>query len=265
MAADLQGTQAIARACQIIQLLGADTLASGRLTDIAKVTGLPKATAHRILSALRAAGFVENINGSSEYGLGLDLLGLGTAAANRLAIRRLAEPALTRIAHASGDTAFLSIRRGGHAVCIDRQRGTYPLRSLPVDLGTRTLLGSDAGGLALLAWLPEDDLAAVLADPEIADGGRDKLVRRIAEARSADHAYCEADDQEPVGAIGIPVLDEFGFPVAAFSIAAMAARLAPPRRAELAQLLWREARQIRLMRLGEGPTAEPARATTGRT
>ncbi len=253
MVADLQGTQAISRACQIIRLLSESAGGCARLTDIASATNLPKATAHRILSALREAGFVENINGSSRYGLGLDLLGLGAIAADRIEIRRLAEPALTRIAHASGDTVSLSIRRNGHAICIDRQRGAYPLRPLPIDLGSRTPLGSDAAGLALLAWLPQAAAAEVIANRATDGPGAVELTRRITEARRFDHAYCETGGGDPVGAIGIPILDELGYPVAAFGIAAMAGRLAPPRRGELVELLWREARQIPAMRFGEGP------------
>ena len=263
MSAELQGAQAIARACQILRLLGEIPQGSGRLTDIAQAAGLPKATAHRILAALRDIGFVENINNSSRYGLGLDLLALGAIAADRIDIRRLAEPALTRIAQSSGDTAFLSIRRGGDAICIDRQRGTESGRNLPVDLGRRAPLGEDAGGLALLAWLGPEEAGEIVAGrgPD-RDAPSSVEARHLTEARRANHAFREAGGTGPAATatLAVPILDEFGRPIAALGIAALAARLAAPRRNDLLDLLWHEARQVRVRRLDQNANVAGAAA-----
>ena len=64
-------------------------------TDVARATGLPRPTAHRLLRALVALGFLSQTEGRG-YGPGPRLLRLAASALRELPLRELAHPALDR-------------------------------------------------------------------------------------------------------------------------------------------------------------------------
>src|SRR5690606_31297222 len=86
--------------------------------------------------------------------------------ATRFDIAELARPALIRLARETGDTVFLSVREGLDAICLERQVGSYPIKTLTLDVGDRRPLGVGAGSLALLAFLPEAEIAEIIASNE---------------------------------------------------------------------------------------------------
>ena len=81
------------------------------LAEVAAEAGLAKPTAHRLLGALTNVGFTFQDLDSRRYRLGAGATALGRAA-QRQDLAALAEPALSRIAEATGDTAFASVIEG---------------------------------------------------------------------------------------------------------------------------------------------------------
>jgi hypothetical protein len=68
-----------------------------------------------------------------------------------------------RIAAETGDTIFLMARSGSNAVTVDRQEGTYMIASLTNNIGGQIPLGVGPAGEAILAFLPPDEIDAVLS------------------------------------------------------------------------------------------------------
>ena len=150
MASD--SVRSVARAMEILHILSFNASSSGmRFSDLQAQSGLSKGTLHRLLKSLVASGFVEQAAGSRVYYLGLEFLSMGERAANRLDIRAVTQPSLERLANLTGDTVMLTIRSGLDAVCIDRAEGSFPVKVLTQNIGTRRPLGVGSGALALLA------------------------------------------------------------------------------------------------------------------
>ena len=146
-------------------------------------------------------------------------------------IRERARPALVRLAALSGDTVLLSTRSGLESVCIDREFGSFPIRANYLELGSRRPLGAGAGSLALLAWLPDDEIRAVLdllapvfkeRYPRIT---RPALEAEIGLARQRGYAMILDVVVEQMGGIGVPIRSGDGKPVAAISLAALSQRI----------------------------------------
>src|SRR5687767_7336095 len=85
------------------------------LADLLAVTGLPRATGHRLAVALEAHGLVRR-DGDGRFALGLRLAALGRAAAGPLA--DLARPALERLRDATGESVQLYVLDGNCRRCI---------------------------------------------------------------------------------------------------------------------------------------------------
>lgn len=237
---------AIAKMCAVLRALAAHS--PRRLSAIVAETRLNKVTALRILDGLVREGFAARAP-EGGYGGGPELLALAASAGRSHDIRELARPSLVRLADLSEDTALLSVRSGVESVCVDRQVGPFPIRANYLDVGSRRPLGAGAGSLALLAWLPDREVAAVLeaVRPRLADYPRlavPVLRREIALARERGHVMLLDRVVDRMAAIGVPVRDGTGTVVAALSIAALTERIRD-RADTLAAALGREADLIR--------------------
>jgi DNA-binding IclR family transcriptional regulator len=254
---------AVQKVCAVLRAVGGRSPL--RLAEIAAATRLNKVTALRILDTLAAEGFVVRAADGRGFARGPEILALAASAGRSFDLRELARPSLVRLADMSQDTALLSLRSGPEAVCVDRQVGSYPIRANYLDIGSRRPLGAGAGALAILAWLPEREIEAVLAGigPRLAHYPRITVpVIREAIAAGRRTGYVVLLDRivDKMGAIGAPILDETGRVVAALSIAALSERIAD--RAEvLGPALLREADLIKREMTG----SIGARASSGRS
>jgi DNA-binding IclR family transcriptional regulator len=99
---------------------------------------------------------------SGRYFPGVNLAGLGAAASNRFGLARRAQPSMRRAAERTSDTVYLTLRVGDEAMCIGREEGAFPIKTLTLKVGDRRPLGVGAGSLALLAFLPADEMQRLL-------------------------------------------------------------------------------------------------------
>nr|WP_305123220.1 IclR family transcriptional regulator [Roseomonas sp. GC11] len=236
------------------------------LAGLVQASGLNRPTARRLLLALIRGGLVEQDPQSRRYHLGPESYVLGTLAADRFGIHRLARDGLARLAQASGDTAFLSVRRDLFSVCLHREEGPFPVRTHVLAAGMRHPLGVGGAGLALLAALPEAEAEEVMARnaPLLAEAypqhRPERLRALLAGARAAGYAINPGLVVAHSWGIGVAVRDAAGEPVAALSLAAIESRLGPERQPELAALLREEATRLeaRLRDFGKPRADRPA-------
>ena len=152
------GTQSIARAASLLRFVGARAMDGASLSELVGQSGLAKPTCRRILLGLMDAGLVDQDVRTRRYFLGPEMYVLGAVAAERMGVHRHALDSVARLAQRTGDAAFFQIRRGSFVICLHREDGSYPLRSLVLAAGDRHPLGAGAGSMSILATLPDDDV-----------------------------------------------------------------------------------------------------------
>lgn len=222
-------TNSAQKVCRILRVLSSPEPL--RLADLTLLSGVSKATALRLLETLVAEGFVARDEASRRYRLGDEALLLGMAMQGRDRVRDRARPSLVRLAALSGDTVLLSARHGLESVCVDREFGSFPIRASYLEIGSRRPLGAGAGSMALLAWLPDEEIDTVLGllEPVYAKRHpgitRQLVAAEIAAARRRGYAMLLDVVVDRMGGIGVPVLGGDGRPVAALSIAALTQRI----------------------------------------
>jgi DNA-binding IclR family transcriptional regulator len=244
------GVQSIDRALEIVRILAFSNTSSGmRFSDLQIATGLSKGTLHRILKTLCAQRFVEQDASTRLYFLGMDFLALGARAANRSDIQALARASLVRLAKRTGDTVALSVRSGNDAVCVDRQEGNFPIKTLTLNVGTRRPLGVGSGSMALLAALPD----AAVRDIVRRNSRRltafptysvDTLLTLVDQTRRQGYAFNDGRILRGMSGIALPILGARQQPLAAISIAAINDRMNPGRRAELVSWITDETQRL---------------------
>jgi DNA-binding IclR family transcriptional regulator len=235
----------IDRAARVLRVLSAGGQDGLALRDVATRCEFGKPTAHRLLAALIDAGFAFQDIETRRYRLGVALSMLACAA-NQQHIGALAQPAIRRIADVTSDTVYASVREGPAAVCVGREIGSFPIRTLTLEVGDRRPLGVGSGALALLAFLPDAEIDVTLQKNEawIAEYpgySIDYLKQAVTEARRYGFSFVDGRRIQGMNAIGMPVYDARGAVVAALSVAAITDRVSGERIAELAGILQREA------------------------
>jgi len=242
------GTQSIERAAQVLRVIASRNATGLRLVDIARHTKLERPTAHRILRRLMAEGMVKQNAGSRRYFLGHLVFELGLAASSSFNLRETCHPSLVRLAEKTGDTVFLTIRSGYDTVCIDRKEGSFPIRTLTLDVGTRRPLGVGAGGLALLMSLPDRNVDQIVSANALRLGAYGLTVRSLVRMlrRSAELGYALNDAQLTPGAtsVGLPIRSRFGEPFLAISIGAINSRMGVEQQKKLVAAIRSEVAQL---------------------
>jgi len=237
------GTQSIERVVGMLRVVASRGRRGMRIGEIAATSGLPQSTCARMLARLEIEGLVDRDVATRKYFLGPLLHELGLLARPRYRLSDLCDGALHRLADVTQDTLYLSERSGMEAVCTNRALGDFPIKAMPLDIGIRRPLGVGAGGLALMASLPDEDISALYARHAASYAqigvSSSALMKAVKQTRAIGHA--EIVDTITPGVSGVGV----AFPVSeltwvAFSFGAISSRLDAPRRAEMGALLHAE-------------------------
>jgi len=248
-ASERQGNvQSLERAAAILRVLAQAGASGTRLADVAIALGLGKTTTHRLLNALADLGFADQDKTTRRYRLGLEVYALAMAARSRLDIVELVRPSLQALAEKTGDTVFLSVIDRFDAVCVDRQVGSFPIRTLTLNIGDRRPLGAGSGSLALLSALSDEDVrkATEVNSGQLALAGFDasEIYRLVAETRANGYAFNDGRLVAGMTAVAVAIPGADGKPAAALSVAAIADRMRPERRKEIVSLLQHEVATI---------------------
>jgi DNA-binding IclR family transcriptional regulator len=235
----------IDRAVRLLWVLAKGNNEGMPLSGISRLSGFGKGTTHRLLAALVEAGlaFQDPTTRRYRFGASLSLL---ARFAQQQDIGALSFPFLQRIAATTSDTVYVSVREGPAAVCVGREIGSFPIRTLSLDAGDRRPLGVGSGSLALLAFLADEAIEAVLKQNETwlrSFKGYDSayIWKAIAKSRREGFSFVDGRIIHGMNAIGVPVFDNSRKVVAALSLAAIASRVSGDRITEIVTILKKEA------------------------
>jgi DNA-binding IclR family transcriptional regulator len=200
------------------------------LSEIASELKLPKTTAFRYLQTLSAASFLRHDARRDRYGVGLRFRALAKADKSFQRLRNLVYPEMVELGQAFNETINLGILAEGYVVYIDMIEANRALR-MQARIGDRHPVHSTSLGKAMLAFLPEAERQTLLGEP--LDAMTIKTVvepaalrRQLAEIRKRGYAVEMGENEDGSMCIGVPILDEAGYPLAAVSLAAPERRMA---------------------------------------
>ena len=208
-----------------------DAFSNGRpeqtLSAICEATGLPSATAHRLVNDLVAWGALERVS-RGHYRVGLRLWQLGSLAPEPRTLRDVALPFLHDLLEVTREVAHLAVRDGDKVLYLERlmARPEVQVRSR---VARRLPLHATGPGKILLAHAPDDVVARVLAGPlpRLARNTiTDPDALRDALAATRESGYCLSREEMTDGAssIAAPVRGPNGDVVAAISVVVPADR-----------------------------------------
>jgi DNA-binding IclR family transcriptional regulator len=184
------------------------------LGDLVTVTGLPRATAHRLAVALESHRLLVR-DDTGRWAPGPRLTELAQSAPDPLLTG--AAPVLVRLRDRTGESAQLYRRYGDERVCVAAAERATGLRTA-VPIGARLPMAAGSAAHVLTAWAPADDVAGLLATARFGP-------RTLAEVRRRGWAYSVAQREAGVASVSAPVRDRAGLVVAAISVSGPIERL----------------------------------------
>lgn len=218
-----KGPDAVHAIQRAVQLLEALARSDAGISELARATGLHKATVHRLVRTLRELGLVELGPDGVRYRLGLRLLELGGRVLARLDLRDVARPYLTELRDRTRLTVHMAILDGAEVVYIEKLDSPANLRMASF-VGTRNPAYCTALGKAILAALSDDELEAVLARTRFLPRTANTLTsvaalrEELAATRARGFSIDNVENEEGIRCVGAPVYGHTGRVVASISV-----------------------------------------------
>lgn len=216
-----QGVQSVGKALAILELFGEDrpTLS---ISEIAAGAGLNRATTYRFCQTLLELGYLESV-GKGELRPGLKAVSLATAALGSRELPDLAVPYLRDLQSRTDETVNMALLDGDEVVYVARLLSDH-LLALRLFIGSRLPAFSSSLGRAILAFLPDEEVDAMLEQTEL-KAATDRSITDPEKLRAAlrkvrSRGYAINDQELVIGVTGVaaPIFGVADKPLAAINI-----------------------------------------------
>jgi DNA-binding IclR family transcriptional regulator len=225
--------QAVTRALSILEAL-ADVAGPISITELAKKVDLKLATVHRLLTTLMHENFVDQDTQTMRYSLGIKVFEMGNSAIASMDIRSAAHPFLKELLEKVNETTNLAILDGHEVVYIDQLESTHVvIVKMFARIGSRGAAYCTGSGKALLAGLSDEELLDVMDNIQFnrytdhTITSKKALLREIQKIREEGYAVDDAERDEGVCCVAVPVRNHEGKAIAAVSISGPNTRVNP--------------------------------------
>ncbi|WP_080795202.1 IclR family transcriptional regulator [Corynebacterium pacaense] len=201
------GIKVLDRAVLILNVIAEEPRS---LAELATVTGLPRATAHRLATALEAHGMLARAR-DNRWTIGARLASLGAQGADTLI--ETATPIMTELVERTGESVQLYRLTGGSRTCVAASGPSSGLTNV-VPVGTRMPLNAGSAARVFAAYS-----STPLTDAYTAE--------QLEEVRHTGLAESVGERDIGLASLSSPIFDSKGTMIAALSISGVAERLRP--------------------------------------
>lgn len=199
------------------------------IADVAKMTGLDRATARRCLLTLSELGYADY--DGKFFTLTPRILRLGHAYLSATPLPHIVQPLLDRLSEEVGQSASVSVLDGAEVVYIARA-SQRRVMSINLMAGSRLPAYCASMGRVLLAFLPPDQAKDLLEQSQRQKNTPhtlvevEELIDELQRVRAQGYAVINQELELGLCSIAVPLYDARGRVIAAINIGAPAAQIA---------------------------------------
>ncbi len=240
----------VARTLRLLQELAqADDVVT--VAGLGSRMGLPSSTVHRLLQLLRAEGFVEPDTSSRGYRAGAELHRVAALIAGKQSIVTIGRPVMERLGEACGETVLLGVylpyaRKMSY---VEEVESPHALRfEIPGNVQLPAVWGSS--GRVMLAYLPEEEVRAVLAmrEPCPVSGETidddDAFLDKLRRIRARGHDLSRGEQLADSVGIAAPVFQSDGKALASLTVTLPSSRFRSADQRRLTELVVGSAKEL---------------------
>jgi IclR family transcriptional regulator, KDG regulon repressor len=217
-------SKSLQKALRILLFMGDNGPALG-VTQLASGLSLNKTTVHRLLHAMEKFDLIERNPESDRYRLGLKLYELGTRAVESRTLRTEAHRFLVELSRATHETVSLAVPGLGGVVCLDRVDSRDSIINVRTPVGARFPPHCTAAAKATLAYLPEDEVEAILSIMGLTSYTPHTLTtmaevkRELREVAERGFALDRQETERGLSGVAAPIWSRDGHVIAAVGVA----------------------------------------------
>lgn len=204
------------------------------LTDLSNQLRLSKSTIQRLTYTLQYLGYLDRDGETKKFRLGPKSLSLGFSVMRNLDLGKMAHPFLEETSKEIGETANLAIIDGTEIVYVERIK-TQQILNINLQVGSRLPAYCTSMGKAMLAFLPEDRLEALLGKMNLTPltsstiTHKEDLRKELRKVRTRGFAINNEELSNGLRSVAAPVRNFTGEVIAAVNIAVPSIRVSPKR------------------------------------
>ena len=224
---DRDYVQSLSRGLTVLEAFNAERPAM-TLADMARATGLTRATARRLLHTLVALGFV--CTDGRTFELTPRVLDLGFAYVSSLQLPDIAQPFMEALSDRVHESVSASVLDGSQIVYVARVN-TQRIMGISLAIGSRLPAAWTSMGRVLLAGLTDAKLDEFLDGLVITElttqsiTDIDTLRSEIHSVRNQGYALIDQELEEGIRSVAAPLRDRRGRTLAAVNVGTHAARV----------------------------------------
>lgn len=214
---EVPGAQALLRGLDLLLAIGAAPEPL-RFRDLEASVSIPRATLHRLLSALVSRGLVRQDERTRTYQLGARVLELSRRALDKSAVIRAAKPELARLARHLRRTVCVSVLEGEEVFVLDFEDADAAYGRL-FRVWPRTRALESAAGRALLAAMPRERSDAYLTGLANRPSAAvlERLRTELAASKALGYAVMSREGATDRAGAAAAIVDATGYPTAALT------------------------------------------------
>jgi DNA-binding IclR family transcriptional regulator len=218
-----QKLNALSKGLQVIQkfVFEKDTWGA---REIARSLGMSKSSAFRILQTLQDQCFLSLNEKDQKYTIGPELWRLGVGVKSQMNLSTIASSVLRKYVQEVDETMHFFTHAHGQVIFETVVECSHALR-FHLKLGTPYEVGRGAAGKILLAFLPEEEAAAIFKrlkkDPIVQ---LDALKKQVEETKKAGYSFSAGERVKGVIAFAAPILGPQGALLGGIGLAVPEAR-----------------------------------------
>jgi IclR family pca regulon transcriptional regulator len=200
------------------------------LSDVAKSTGMTRATARRFLLTLVREGYADR--DENFFNLKPKILQLGYSALSSMGILEVIQPVMTDLSATVGESVFAAMLSGDNVTYIARAT-TDRLINVSITVGRQAPAHAVSIGRILLAYEPEEALLQYLDRVKLKKltphtiTSKVKLREAIEHARVVGYSIIDQEMEVGLGSLSVPVRDNSGRTILALNVCCPSTRHSP--------------------------------------
>ncbi len=200
------------------------------LKEIAAHAMISRTSAFRILYTLDKLGYVSKDPATGKYRLGLKIIEAARKALSNRKLVPLARPYLHQLRDELGETINLAVLQNREIFYVDILESSHAFRMADT-VGSRVPLHSTALGKAIGAFLPKEDLQAMLNHHKFARftsrtiTHRRQFLKTLAQARDRGYGLDSEENERGASCVAVPILNRHQRAVAAISVSGPTPRI----------------------------------------
>lgn len=213
----------IIKGIEILKLI-AQSKKALNITEITKITNIPKTTVHNLVKTFEQTGFLELENNQlKSYKLGILSFEIGINYVNSLDIYTISKPILQELSNKTSNSSFLVKRLDNEIIYINKVEANKRIIATS-DIGTRMPLYTSSMGKSILSTFSEEELEnyfnnvkLIKKTPYTIDS-KEKLLEQLEEGRKKGYFTANYENEDKLYCIGSPVFNHHNECVAAIGI-----------------------------------------------